>query len=147
MGKYEIKDAVMLKECMKQIALVASKYPDFVGRPYLDDIQDNLKEAIEFIQEMVELDESNPGVQKLDNSAANYELDKILGRHSVYFNYGKAETRERLRVLILQAERKARIDELESVNRNQHSPQHKFGRASWPVYYKNRLAELEKESE
>lgn len=54
MGKYDIKDAVMLKECMKQIALVAAKYPEFVGRPYLDDMQDDLKAAIEFIQEMVE---------------------------------------------------------------------------------------------
>lgn len=54
MGKYDIKDAVMLKECMKQIAAVAAKYPDFVGKPYLNDLQDELKRAIEFIQEMVE---------------------------------------------------------------------------------------------
>ena len=54
MSKYDIADAIMLKECMKQIALVASKYPDFVGRPYLNDLQDDIKQAIEFIQEMVE---------------------------------------------------------------------------------------------
>lgn len=54
MSKYDISDAVMLKECMKQIALVAAKYPDFIGEPYLNDLQDNLKTAIEFIQDMAE---------------------------------------------------------------------------------------------
>ena len=54
MAKYDIKDAVMLKECMKQIALIAAKYPDFVGKPYLDGLSQDLKTAIEFIQDMVE---------------------------------------------------------------------------------------------
>lgn len=55
MGKYEIKDAVMLKECMKQIAAVAAKYPEFVGRQ-LESVPEDLKTAIEFIQEMVKQD-------------------------------------------------------------------------------------------
>lgn len=51
MAKYDIKDAVMLKECMKQIAAVKAKYPNM----YLDpSIERSLKEAIEFIQEMVD---------------------------------------------------------------------------------------------
>lgn len=51
MSKYDIADAVMLKECMKQISLVRDKYPA-MWLP--TDIESNLKEAIEFIQEMVE---------------------------------------------------------------------------------------------
>lgn len=54
MSKYDIKDAIVLKECMKQIAAVAAKYPDFIGRSYLDGMQEELKQAIEFIQEMVD---------------------------------------------------------------------------------------------
>jgi hypothetical protein len=53
MSKYEIKDAVMLKECMKQIAAISEKYPHGV-KSYLEDIPESLKTAIEFIQEMVE---------------------------------------------------------------------------------------------
>lgn len=53
MSKYNIKDAVMLKECMKQIALVNSKNHDFLGI-YLDGVAEDLKKAIEWITEMVE---------------------------------------------------------------------------------------------
>jgi len=52
MSKYDIKDAIMLKECMKQIALIRAKYPN--GPAYYLDVGDDLKLAIEFIQEMVE---------------------------------------------------------------------------------------------
>jgi hypothetical protein len=52
MSKYEVKDAVMLKECMKQIAMVKAKYPNLwqFDERWINEI----KEAIEFIQEMVE---------------------------------------------------------------------------------------------
>lgn len=50
--KYEIKDAVMLKECMKQIAEIKAKYPNLWQ--FDQSWMEELKEAIEFIQEMVE---------------------------------------------------------------------------------------------
>lgn len=53
MSKYEIKDAVMLKECMRIIAEINAKY-DFKYHPDTTDIPEKLKQAIEFIQEMVE---------------------------------------------------------------------------------------------
>lgn len=52
MSNYDIKDAIMLKECMKQIAQIKAKYPKGAGI-YLD-VEGDLKQAIEFIQEMVE---------------------------------------------------------------------------------------------
>lgn len=56
MSKYEIKDAIMLKECMRIIAEIAAKYPHGAGR-YLEDVPEKLKETIEFIQEMIKTDE------------------------------------------------------------------------------------------
>lgn len=52
MAKYEIKDAIMLKECMRIIAEVVAKYPKGAGI-YIDDCPEHLKEAIEFIDNMV----------------------------------------------------------------------------------------------
>lgn len=52
MGNYEIKDAVMLKECMRIIAEIAAKYPQGAG-VYLDNVPERIKKAIEFIQQMV----------------------------------------------------------------------------------------------
>lgn len=52
MSKYEIKDAVTLKECMRIIAEIVAKY----GKHNMYSIEDcpqHIKEAIEFIQEMV----------------------------------------------------------------------------------------------
>jgi hypothetical protein len=52
MSKYEIKDAVMLKECMRIIAEINAKY-EYVER-MLHSVPEDIKEAIEFIQAMVE---------------------------------------------------------------------------------------------
>lgn len=57
MSKYEIKDAIMLKECMKQIATIVDKY----GKNNMftiDDCPDHIKEAIEWITEMVRLQDA-----------------------------------------------------------------------------------------
>lgn len=53
MSKYEISEAIMLKECMKRIAAIKVKHPslELILR---DGIEEDLKNAIEFIQEMVE---------------------------------------------------------------------------------------------
>lgn len=50
MSKYEIKDAIMLKEIMKQVATIKAKYS--ILAPSLD-FDEDLKYCIEFIQEMV----------------------------------------------------------------------------------------------
>lgn len=52
MSKYDIKDAIMLKECMRIIAEINAKY-EYVERS-LRTVPEDIKEAIEFIQEMVE---------------------------------------------------------------------------------------------
>lgn len=53
MNKYEIKDAIMLKECMRIIAEIVAKYPKGAGI-FIEDVPDKIKEAIEFIQAIVE---------------------------------------------------------------------------------------------
>lgn len=50
--KYDIKDALMLKECMRIIAEIVAKYPKGAGI-YIDGCPEHIKEAIEFIQEVV----------------------------------------------------------------------------------------------
>lgn len=50
--KYDITDAIMLKECMRIIAETVAKYPKGAGI-YIDDVPERIKDAIEFIQEMV----------------------------------------------------------------------------------------------
>lgn len=55
MSKYDIKDAVMLKECMRIIAEIVTKYPNGASI-YIDNVPEQIKKAIEFIQEMVEKD-------------------------------------------------------------------------------------------
>jgi len=54
MSKYEIKDAIMLKEIMKQVSTIKAKYPNLwqFDEHWINEI----KEAIEFISEMVEKD-------------------------------------------------------------------------------------------
>lgn len=53
MSKYEVKDAAMLKECMRLIAEIVTKY-DKRNMYMIEDCPEHLKEAIEFISEMIE---------------------------------------------------------------------------------------------
>jgi hypothetical protein len=52
MSKYEIKDAVTLKECMRIVAEIVAKY-DKRNMYMIEDCPEHIKEAIEWIQEMV----------------------------------------------------------------------------------------------
>ena len=52
MSKYEIKDAIMLKECMKIVAGVVAKYPQGAGIQ-IESVPEDIKNAIEYIEEMV----------------------------------------------------------------------------------------------
>lgn len=51
MSKYDIQDAYKLKAIMQEVTSLIAKYP--VLDMYLDSIPENIKEAIEFIDEMV----------------------------------------------------------------------------------------------
>lgn len=53
MTEYDIQDAYKLKVFMQQIAAINDKYPSGV-KIYLEDVPEQLKEAIEFINTMVE---------------------------------------------------------------------------------------------
>lgn len=55
MSKYEIQDAYKLKVFMQEIQTIADKYPNGAGI-HLKDIPEELKQAIEFIDEMVKAD-------------------------------------------------------------------------------------------
>lgn len=63
--------------------------------------------------------------EDMPHQQSNYELDKILGRHPVHFNYSKAETKQALTKFI-QQEKSALLNELldsqESVLPDTHPP-------------------------
>lgn len=50
--RYDIQDAYRLKAMMQEIAVINEKY-EYIKRT-LEDVPELLKEAVEFIQEMVE---------------------------------------------------------------------------------------------
>ena len=81
-------------------------------------------------------------------SDTSRKLDEILGRHSVHFNYSKAETKAKLSVLIEEAERLARIDELQVLQILDFEPDEpeieaKYPTQSFDEYIDDRLASLE----
>jgi len=49
-------------------------------------------------------------------SEIDHQLDKILGRHSVHFNYSKKETRKKLLTLIEASNKEAAVGALEDLS-------------------------------